>query len=225
MKSLEVWRLVKLHVSVSRCHGYECQMISPWNIALQSDRLHHTFHLSLSWLIHVNTNLNHKYEICSLIFWKKIEQTRRKKVPFTIFKLTPNKVETILFFYSQQIIFKRVQRRIRCALSCRYDLPYICLERVLLYSLSLNLQTDRKLHFLSFLPSHACLTTEIKPITASHKIIMLLQGNMAAACSLWFHLAPDLHCNEHSGQSIIHCSFTCKKKRERDKKKNRSAHG
>ena len=49
---------------------------------------------------------------------------------------------------------------------------------------------------------------------------MLLQGNMAAACSLWFHLAPDLHCNEHSGQSIIHCSFI-KKKRKKERKKER----
>lgn len=44
--------------------------------------------------------------------------------------------------------------------------------------------------------------------------MILLQGNVAAACSLWFHLAPDLHCNEHSGQSIIHCSFSLKKRKK-----------
>lgn len=55
--------------------------------------------------------------------------------------------------------------------------------------------------------------------TASAAVAVLLETHVAAACSLWFHPDPDLHCNEHSGQSIIHRRFTHSKKG----KTNRSA--
>lgn len=50
--------------------------------------------------------------------------------------------------------------------------------------------------------------------TASVAVAVLLETHVAAACSLWFHPDPDLHCNEHSGQSIIYRRFTHSKKRE-----------
>lgn len=42
-------------------------------------------------------------------------------------------------------------------------------------------------------------------------VTVLLENCVADACSLWFHPDPDLHCNEHSGQSIIHFSFSYSK--------------